>query len=169
MDSWSRSMILAEALKVFFKALLAGYAGDGSGVKKEKFPDGRRIHTWEEGFFKVVDEWRVFPNSDWSMGNTTIFFKGNAVWGMSYGGCYPEAVIPFLKKALAEAYKDENFNCGRGPIVYAGDIDGVSLVYLNTNNPACNNFLLFSGEEKILKGCDSTILGFHKFFGMTLI
>jgi len=164
-----RGSIIHRAERVFFKALLAGYAGDGSGVKKEKPPDGYRTMTWpptgDHGGFKVVDRFCVTPTSNRSAGTTTIFFEDQPIWWMSYGGYYDDSAIPFLKTALADAYGRQEFRGGRGPIRFQNG----NFVYVNRQGFDGTSFACFEGREEIFEASSERLLGFHKYFGMLLI
>jgi hypothetical protein len=145
-------------MRVFFKAILAGYAGDGSGVKKEKSPDGYKTLIYEEGKFRVADRYCVTPHSDKSAGTTTIFFEGQPIWWMSYGGEYHKSEIPLLKEALSKAYHEQTFCGGRGPETF-GDL------YFNRFR---GNFESFSGTE-VINSPRGNVLGYHHYLGMSLI
>lgn len=182
MKSKERASILHRAKEVFFKAMLAGYAGDGSGVNKEKTPDGYRTLTYKEGEFMVVDRYCVTPHSKRSAGTTTIFYEDRAIWWMSYGGWYNDEVIPFLKESLAVAYRRRSFNGGRGPnnrhdkgrrkkVYYVNHVNRVS-----QHTVKClwsSGFEGFCGREEIADYSRSvtepTVLGVHRYFGMSLI
>jgi hypothetical protein len=81
---------------------------------------------------------------------------------MHYGGNYSEAVIPFLKMVLASSYNVRSFRGGRGPFIRA------NTEYEYHNNPL-GDFYKFSGQEKILDAKTKKLLGYHDYFGMTLI
>lgn len=169
MATKTRNWILRRAIKVFFKAMLAGYAGDNSGVKKEKSPDGYTTLTWpptgDHKGFVVVDRYCVTPHSDKSTGTTTIFFEGQPVWWMTYGGEYKKSTIPFLKEALKETYRQSKFLGGRGPSRFQKD----NLVYVNRRGFDGTRFALFEGREEIVEIPSLNSVGFHKYFGMLLI
>lgn len=180
MRAKERMSILRMAKEIFFKAMLAGYAGDGGGVKKEKTPDGYKTLTYEEGKFCVVDCYCVTPHSNRSAGTTTIFYEGQAIWWMSYGGWYEERAIPTLKKALVKAYRHGRFIGGRGVHWTKGfsfENDGLSYLYDNRPDKKRRFFHgQFEGEEYIwqhIKGHgyfrQPKIVGYHKYFGMSLI
>ena len=159
-----RVSIRRRAMKIFFKAMLAGYAGDGSGVKKEKTPDGYRTLTWppegDSDGFVVVDRYCVTPQSAMSAGTTTIFFRGEPIWWMSYGGEYSPLAITTLKMALAEAYKDGDFCGGRG--------HAHRFPCFEYRNDHYGNFVSFNGRETV-RDPRGNELGYHRYFGMSLI
>jgi hypothetical protein len=180
MNKRDRAWILKEAKKAFFEALLAGYAGDGSGVKKEKTPDGYNTLVWEKGPFRVVDRYCVTKTSNKSAGTTTIFFECQPIWWMSYGGWYEEKAIPTLRKALAEAYRLRRFIGGRGVTHthgFASKNDG--RMYKYTNHPDKKRRFFhgqFEGVEYIwqhVKGRgyfrQPKLVGCHRYFGTALI
>jgi len=166
----SREDILTGAEQVFFKAMLDGYAGnEGQKSQKTKTPDGYVNIEYVDGDYRVLDRYCVTPYSCSSTGTTTIFFLGNPVWWMSYGGRYEDEVIPFLKEVLAVAYKNGDFCGGRGPKDWTkGDLQ-----YQNEGNPIDDNtFEMFEGAEVIIKKSEKvteTVMGGHRYWGMALI
>lgn len=165
-----RRVILLAAQGVFFRAMFEGYVGvDGQkSIKSEK--DACKYIQYTEGNFRVMDQYCVTPQSDFSAGTTTIFFQESPVWWMSYGGQYPPEVIPFLKRALAKAYSRWEFYGGRGPERYIEE----SLTYENHSRQGVeldsigSSFDGFQGHEEIGITGGAT-LGFHHYFGMALI
>jgi hypothetical protein len=170
MKEVDRHAILTKAMKIFFRALLDGYIGNRRNVRKDHRPNGEKIITWisPDGVWKVVDRYTTTRGSKCSAGFTTIFFRGEAVWWMSYGGWYEKNTIPFLKKCLARAYGLKIWNGGRGCRFFT-DPGHPGIIYSNTTRPMENDFGHFQGEEKITVEKDSKILGYHKFMGMSLI
>jgi len=129
--------------EVFFEAMMDGYAGGKLRRSvKTLSPDGYKTIEFHMGDYKVIDRYCVTPHSDFSAGTTTIFHLGVPVWWMTYGGRYSAAVIPFLKKALYQAYRKNEFNGGRGP----GCFSEKELVYANFVAER-STFGAFSGEE----------------------
>ena len=150
-----------EVESFFFKAMMDGYAAQGS--KKTKVVDmpGYKEIRFQDGEFLLVDRWCVNPLSPKSAGTTTIWIQEFPVWVMNYGGFYEESVIALLKHVLRNTYEAHQFIGGRGPILYEeGD-----LVYMN--HPDHNEFAEFDGDEEIfdVKG---TSFGYHKYWGMKL-
>jgi hypothetical protein len=171
MDS-DREMVLNGAKKAFFEAMLAGYANATgepvSGLVKTKSENGcEKTLTFTVGDYVVQDHYVVTPLSDYSAGTTTIFYKSFPVWLMAYGGYYPKDAIPFLKEALAKAYKMSQFLGGRGPEAYVET--SVGLEYNNTFVSGDDSFLWFEGHEYIWSKGVGKALGTHKYFGMSLI
>jgi len=167
-----RLAILNGAREAFLQAMLDGYVG-GEGRKSVKTvsANGVKTITFPFGDYEVVDRYCVTSQSNCSAGTTTIFYKKTAVWWMSYGGEYPEAVIPFLKKALAVAYRQGEFRGGRGPEHY----EEPGLVYGNYSvrgvepgSTTGSSFSSFQGYEEIT-GPNGDVLGFHRYFGLALI
>jgi hypothetical protein len=161
-----RDIILAGAQAVFFKALLAGYAGGGDHevtVVSHK-TDWTRRNTARVGDYEVIDEWDVNPYTDCSGGRTRILFHGVPVWMMFYVGSYTDEAIPLLMEALAHCYQAAIFNGGRGPDC----LEGGGLVYLN--HVSCGGFTYFRGREEILRhNVSGESLGFHDYMGKALI
>ena len=122
------------------------------------------------GKFTFVDEWSSHANGR-SEGKTTIWFGLNPIWVMSYCGWYPKEVIPFLKVALMEMIEARRFMGGRGNNYYY-DENYPDLAYYNDVERA-KLFPGFVGEEKIYKknddGSDDTLVGLHRYQGMSLI
>lgn len=144
----------------FFDAIRAGYAGDGTGVKKTS-RGGWNTMSWEsEDGFKVVDRYLIPEGNDNSAGTTTIFYGGRPVWIMNYAGHYPERAIPLLKKALSTTYGKKEFVGGRGPKELA---DG-DMKYENQHE---GDFNAFSGREAIRDKAGE--VGFHRYFGMSFV
>jgi hypothetical protein len=163
MDTAQKIDILDDACKAFFKALLAGYAGgEDCAIEKEVHKKTvTMLIQLETGTYTVIDSWWTTPHSNRSAGTTTVLLERNPVWWMSYGGEYPEHIIPFLKSALAWAYKDEFFYGGRGPDEFVAG----NLVYKNF--PVKHGFDDFAGREEIF--VDGVMVGFHEYWGISLI
>lgn len=157
----TREEVLEGAKKVFFKAMLAGYAG--KEANKTKTSDGYTTIEYSEEDFRVVDRYLTTPNSDYSAGTTTIFFENKPVWFMAYAGRYSSEVIPFLKSVLRRSYESELFVGGRGLEVYR---EG-GLIY--NNDVAENDFSYFCGRESIFYSKEGSREYFHDYFGMALI
>jgi hypothetical protein len=168
MNTQEKIDILEQAKKIFFKALLAGYVGGNpnNGIIKITSSNGnKKIISYSEGDFVVIDSYWVTPNSDHSSGTTTILYKNNPIWWMSYGGCYPKDVIGFLKSALKSQYEKGSFRGGRGPIRHVG----TQFTYRNMSKGIENSdFDHFSGREEILDK-EENLLGFHEYFGMSML
>lgn len=162
--------------KIFFEALLAGYAGkndDPRVVKSKSLDDKEKTFTFIDADFIVIDRYYVTSNSDYSCGYTVILFQGNPIWFMNYGGFYPKSpkdVISLLKEALGVTYSKGEFNGGRGPFMYSAK----GLVYYNA--VAKGDFFKFSGREEIRRvslgenGIHvETLIGEHVYSGMRMI
>jgi hypothetical protein len=172
MNTQEKIDILKQAKEVFFKALLAGYfshSGDGNDSKiiTVKSPNGtENIFRYTDGDFIVIDSYWATPNSDYSTGTTTILFRNYPIWWMSYGGHYPKEVIRFLKLAIEMQYKAGLFRGGRGPARYSD----VQFTYKNISKGTGNeSFSLFSGREEIWNNKDENLLGFHEYFGISML
>ena len=156
--------IQSSAEKVFFEAMLDGWVG-GENKKSiiTESPDGYTTFEFTSGCFRVADRYCTTRHSTYSAGTTTIFYQNNPVWWMSYGGFYPEHLIPFLWKALKQQYDKRVFRGGRGP---------ASLVfedYLYLNSRVSGNFTKFKGREEIIDMRNGSLSGYHEYWGMSLI
>jgi hypothetical protein len=159
----NKEEVLEGAKQAFFKAMMDGYAGDRKNSIKTTTPDGYKTIEFTDGEFKVVDRYCITPDSDHSAGTTTIFFKNVPVWWMSYGRRYPKNTISFLKEALKKAYGVGEFCGGRGPDFFTKD----SLQY---HNAWAGDFSRFQGGEEVFaRLMVSELVGFHKYFGMSLL
>lgn len=171
----NKSRILKLAEEIFFKAMLAGYASDAGNIEKEETLDGYKTLTFEEGEWKVVDRYCVTPFSDSSVGTTTIFYQGKAVWWMAYGGSYPKSVIPFLKESLRQTYQQSVFIGGRGPDRFVDSDENPRFIYLNETKGLVTlndqSFESFQGKETVIEisSSSSRCIGWHKYWGMSLI
>jgi len=158
--SWVKSM--------FFTAMQAGYAVEGSPkVKVIDMPGYKEIRYVEPPDFLLVDRWCVNPDSGKSAGTTTIWYQGMPVWFMSYGGYYPDDVVPVLKRALRLTYERCLFVGGRGESV--GDFEN-GILYVNTVD---GDFSQFRGREEIIirstDTCIGGVAGYHHYWGMSLV
>jgi len=168
MEEAQKREILEKAKKVFFEAMLDGYAG-GENRRSVKVwdEDGYKTitYTTEDGKYKVVDRYCETPLSDKSCGTTTIFFRTgliwSAVWWMSYWGRYPKDIIPFLKSCLRSAYERGEFVGGRGPYAVSEN----NTEYLNFPRGSFSDFV---GHESISPDFKDP-LGSHKYSGMSML
>jgi ribosomal protein L37AE/L43A len=62
-----------EIKEVFFKAMCAGYAGDGSEKTTISELPGSKVITFKEGLWLVTDVYFVSPGSNFSHGTTAIY------------------------------------------------------------------------------------------------
>lgn len=157
-----KKAVLEGAKEVFFKAHLAGYAGDGKDSVKTKSADGKVTIEFIEGDYRVLDEYYTTPHSDHSFGTTIIFYKGAPVWMMHYRGYYRKKVIPFLKEALGKAYAANAFFGGRGIRTYVVE-------RLHYQNFPMGSWSDFKGMEEIRIYETREQLGYHDYGGMSLI
>jgi len=153
---------IAEVQAFFFRAMREGYAGSGQKTEVADMPGYKEIR-FSEGDFLLVDRYCVAPNLVKSAGTTTIWFDGVPVWVMNYGGYYEEEAISILKRALSTAYQREEFFGGRGQFVFTNG----GLLY--TNHPRLNDFARFEGREEVFGTTGRTSLGFHDYWGMSLL
>ena len=163
----SQIIVEKEVKDVFFEAMCAGYVSEQKIQKQHtlEFP-GCKCIEFVKDKFRVQDNYCVSSTNDMSSGCITIWHEDVTIWTMSYGGCYPKKYIPFLKHALKSAYTIRYFNGGRGPYLLRDQIGWESLVYRN-NVATKSDFSLFSGMEHIED--DNKVVGFHYYFGMSLI
>lgn len=155
-------MDMTQVQSFFFKAMVEGWATDSQKIRIAEMP-GYKAIPFRDGDFYLLDRYCVSPSSPKSAGTTTIWFQDVPVWLMNYGGYYEEQAIKFLKRALRQPYEAHQFVGGRGPLVHT---EG-SLVYVN--QPRINDFTKFEGREEIFDTKNSTSLGFHEYWGMSLI
>lgn len=155
-------MDIAQIQSFFFKAMVEGYVAGGQKIEIADMP-GYKALPFRDGNLYLLDRYCVTPNSPKSAGTTTIWFKDVPVWVMNYGGFYEESAIAFLKRALRKTYEAGQFVGGRGPLVY---VEG-SLVYVN--QPRLNDFAKFEGREEVFNAKGVTSLGFHEYWGISLL
>lgn len=146
----------------FFKAMTEGWASGGQKIKIPDMPGYKGI-PFRDGDFYLLDRYCVSPYSSSSAGTTTIWFKDVPVWVMNYGGYYQERAIPLLMTALRSTYGKANFVGGRGPRVFRSGV----MVYVN--HPRLNGFVKFEGREEVFVAETSEPLGFHEYWGMSLL
>lgn len=158
---------VAEIKRVFFAAMMQGYAVDGP---KETLPDGSKQYRHTDGHLEVIDRYWV-NEGGFNWGQTLITFQGQPVWLMQYWGQYDKAVIPFLKTVLRENYEQGIFLGGRGPQIKEGEIDGDLFSYYNDVDieEYADDFTRFSGEEEVFlhdkKGRGAVSIGWHRYHG----
>lgn len=152
-------------MKTFFNPLLSGYAGNCPPETVSRFEGdpGTKRNTWQgEDGWLGIDEWRTTKLGDGSNGTTSIYYRGDLVWEMQYGGSYPDKAIPFLREALMSNYTMRIWLGGRGPSVFSNG----SLRYTN-EVVGVNNFYDFQGSERIQEYTDDgmTLVGEHDYRG----
>lgn len=157
-------MDIAQIQSFFFKAMAAGWAEGGQKIKIADMPSYKAI-PFRDGDFYLLDCYCVTPHSPKSAGTTTIWFQGVPVWLMNYGGFYEESAIVFLKYVLHKTYEAHQFVGGRGPLIYVNKQQ--QLVYVN--RPRLNDFAKFEGREEIIDTKSGALLGFHEYWGMSLL
>jgi hypothetical protein len=161
--SWRRIMDIELLQEFFFEAANATYVG--GGVKKTSIVDlpGAKVIKYQSGEFHYVDLWYVGQESEHSFGQTTIWHNEIPIWGMQFGGYYPEDVIEFLKDALRAAYSVKAFHGGRGLPTFT---DNQKFTY--TNHTEINEFTSFAGQECIYRYLQSELVGRHWYRGYYL-
>lgn len=152
-----------EVLSVFFAAMQDGYAKNG--IKKgtlAELPMSKTI-PFELGDFKLLDCYLITPHGPHSFGQTIIWCEGVPVWMMSYQGWYAKNAIPFLKKALFEAYDHRDFIGGRGPRCFTDN----GMIYVNRVEPP-NDWQHFRGREEVFD-LAGVSYGWHEYQGLLLV
>ena len=143
-----------EIQRVFFAAMMHGYAVDGP---KEILPDGSKHYVYKEVGWFVEDRFWVNVGENYSWGYILISFHNQPVWVMNYWGWYHKEVIPFLKEALRDHYGRGIFLGGRGAKLYERD----GFTYKNL--PTASGFMVFAGHEVIMSSCST--YGVHRYQG----
>ena len=118
---------------------------------------------FRQGSFFLLDRYCVSPDSNKSAGTITIWHKDVPVWLMNYGGWYDKCAIPVVKEALMRAYEEKMFFGGRGWNMHKKN----GIIYVNI--PEKNAFPDFSGSEQAVELETSRLLGYHDYWGITLI
>ena len=171
MATKKREWVLKKGEIHFFEALLLGYASTQENKKPKSVKDfkivkiksnTKNITTFFDGF-EIVDEWVTNTSSEFSAGTTTIYYKENPVWRMSYFGFHKKECINFLIKALAKAYLKKKFIGGRGPEFF----EDASYIY--KNEVIKKNFEAFRGTESIHISINNKGVGIYQYMGIALI
>ena len=175
MGDIKESDLRRDAESIFFKAMCAGYAVEGTDHwEREPFGHGyANVIAYDEELWAVRDRWLVGQNGH-SAGWTVITYDSNPIWHMQYWGRYEKRAIPLLKAALRSNYEQEIFHGGRGPTQFVDEARFPDMLYANVmRNHERFGFERFSGVEGILaKGEGSELLkhlGFHEYQGGLLI
>lgn len=152
-----------EIQSFFFRAMVSGWASGGEKIKIAAMPLYKAM-PFREGDFYLLDCYCVNKKSLKSAGTTTIWYRDVPVWMMNYGGFYEESAIAFLKRALLRAYNKQEFVGGRGPAFYS---ENTGLNY--ANRPLLGDFAKFEGREAVFNASGRESLGFHEYWGMSLL
>jgi hypothetical protein len=155
-------MDIKQIKQFFFKAMVAGWARNGQKISIPEMPSYKAI-SFQEGDFRLLDCYCNSPDSPKSAGTTTIWHKNVPVWVMQFGGYYEKGAIRFLKRALLVNYETSTFLGGRGPSSF---YEGYYAYY---NKVMQNDFGRFSGREEIISRPAGDILGYHDYWGISLI
>ena len=156
-------MLDIEQVRLFFlKAMAEGWARGAEEIRLVSL-NGFRAIPFQEGYLTLLDYYYVHPVSAKSVGTTTIWYDGAPVWSMNYGGFYRKEAIVCLKHALLKTYREPVFIGGRGPVSH---MEG-KLFY--SNKVIANDFANFRGREEIVDSTLNTKLGYHDYWGMSLI
>ena len=156
----------AEIQSFFFRAMLNGWINDDR--KPWLIPPGGVLPGFKGFYFPngaldLMDQWSKSSKSGKSAGQTIIWHNQTPIWIMHYGGVYKKEALPFLKEVLRKTYSEETFFGGRGSAQIFGD----KLTYVNSVEK--DSFTMFSGHEEIIENDDFRQLGFHDYWGMSLI
>lgn len=148
--------------KFFFNAMVDGWAVSG---KESTTPDMPQYYSiwFTEGEWTLLDRYCTTPLGPKSAGTTTIWYQQTPVWVMNYGGLYEDRAIPVLQHAIAESYNTRAFAGGRGPRVFS---EGN---FRYTNDVRMSDFAKFEGREEIIDTQTNTVLGWHEYWGMSLL
>ncbi|MEK7505228.1 MAG: hypothetical protein AAB589_03025 [Patescibacteria group bacterium] len=153
----------SNVIKVFRKALLAGYASQESGGSNRMVINelpGSKITKYEdkELGLVVVDHWYTTSHSDFSFGTATVSDEKGVIWMLQYRGWYTQPAIPFLKEALAHCDGVSRFS-GRGPIYFTkGKLQYFNLITFDDGDRQ------FSGREEVRSEGHSW--GWHEYNAM---
>ena len=141
----------------FLRAMALAVKGEMVNAlsKTEPLIPGFRSFEYREENLRLVDSY--FPGALMS-GMTIIWEDDKPVWMMTYGGYYPDEIVPFLLRALAKEYEEPWFNGGRGPSIFIED----NLVYLNKVQGG-NEFGGTSGCEEIIDSRNKAIMGWNSY------
>lgn len=151
----------------FLMAMRHGWASGTAKISIPELPGAKCIPYQDERKQLYLLDWYFAPRgsvNNGSAGTTMIWYQNIPVWVMHYGGIYREEAVPFLKKALSEAYMNGIFKGGRGLNYHGG---GGSLVYVNEPTEG-SSFKHFSGNEFIVELESCARVGWHKYWGMLL-
>ena len=150
----------------FFQAMMQGYADNETKRKTVDMLHHKEVDIIQ-GDWRCLDRYCVTPLSDKSAGSTTIWYQGIPVWVMNYGGDYKEEAIDFLKLALRSNYEEMIFLGCRGPAIFT-HLDN-PLIYTNSMSKDSHGFGDFKGCETIKNKSTYTMLGYHEYWGMSLL
>ena len=162
----TRGEILEEAEQVYLRFMAQGWA---SGAEPLEL-DGRPGFMFKQGAFTFFDQWEVNQDSGRSAGTTSIYYRGQLIWIMFYGGYYSSEASKLVKQALLKAYQDCRFIGGRGPTCFVHE-ELSHLEYFNQIDLSFKGFICFSGRERVIDRSQPSNpeIGFHKYMGITLI
>lgn len=148
-----------EAMNVFFLAMQADYINSPPTGVVTELPGSSSIE-FIYGRWRLLDVYTTTRRSDMSAGTTHLWYDNIPVWMMQYMGQYQPEALPVLKRALARAYIEYQWNGGRGPAYYT---DG-HYVYENNVEKDGEFAGRCSGEEFIMRQCGGGgILGWHRY------
>lgn len=166
----------ASAEQFFYASMLNGWASGAS-------PSYDVIHGYKSmsscsDTYRLVDRWVKVSGHMHSSGVTTLYqfvHFGNVspvevpIWTMHYGGWYTDEAAEFVREVLRVTYSNPRKlggveKCGcRGSSTVPGE-----LMYSN-HLPGGATFQDFFGREYVTRRSDGAELGFHQYFGMSLV
>lgn len=154
------------AKDIFLRAMLEMYSGrkDNKVIKSKSISENETTLTYPEGKFVVVNRYWTSKGSNTSSGIIIILLESNPIWTMTHIGEYPKEVIPSLKHALMEEYKNGSFRGGRGPTFWEDD----KYRYQNSCSHG-STFDHFWGSEKITVAHTHGSIGFLGYQGTSMI
>ncbi|MFH1632036.1 MAG: DUF5680 domain-containing protein [bacterium] len=157
---------MAEVQAFFFKAMSRGWVGGGTFTDVLDMPGYKRF-VYEDGDFKLIDQYCTRPGSNRSSGTTIIWHCNIPIWVMHYGGWYDEFAISIVKEALKKAYGSHVFCGGRGLPTEARKTGLTHYIYSNVVRR--NDFDCFEGREEVYCVTEYALKGYHDYWGMSLL
>lgn len=115
------------------------------GYKADPMREGAIVFEYKEDDLRFLDT-NYGNKFDWrNHGIVHIWYRDILVWYMFYRGRIHKKERDFLRRVLAEAYREGQFNGGRGPTKL------ISFGNLEYKNSPQGDFKRFHGVEQILE------------------
>lgn len=153
--------LIQRAEQFFFDGMPRLWVAGGKEVEVPRLPE-EKVYEYVNGDLVLRDRYGVSPTRK-SAGRTSIYNMGDLIWDMYYRGYYHKRAMPIVKATLMEAYETRSFVGGRGVNVFIDE----GLQYFNL--PSRNEFASFKGREEVLDLETGESLGYHEYWGMSLI